>query len=61
MRNETDAARNGPRGAAKGSYGVIFATRAPSGAYGMVNGQGDRLVARRMAERRCAAGGPIRT
>lgn len=40
------------------AYGVIFAARAPSGAYAMVIGQGDRLAAHRIAEQRCTAAGP---
>ncbi|TCH96476.1 DUF4189 domain-containing protein [Roseococcus sp. SYP-B2431] len=42
----------------QGIYGVIFAARAPSGAFGMIIGDGDRLAALRTAERRCSAGGP---
>jgi len=42
----------------QGTYGVIFAARTPSGAYGMVIGNADRLAAHRLAEFRCSAGGP---
>jgi len=39
-------------------HGVIYAARQPSGSFGLVVGQDDRLAAYRIAEQTCNAGGP---
>lgn len=39
-------------------HGVIYAARAPSGSFGLVVGEPDRLAAYRLAEQDCRAGGP---
>jgi hypothetical protein len=43
---------------AAGTHGVIFAARSPSGGYGLVVGERDRLAAFRQAEARCTEAGP---
>jgi hypothetical protein len=39
------------------TYGVIYAARTPSAGHGMVVGEADRLLAHRVAETACRAGG----
>lgn len=41
----------------RASHGVLYGSRTPSPAFGMVVGAADRLGAHREAERQCAAGG----
>jgi hypothetical protein len=41
----------------RASHAVLYAGRAPSGAFGLAVGSGDRLGAHRDAERACATGG----
>jgi hypothetical protein len=43
---------------APNGHGVIYAARQPSGSFGLVVGEHDRLAAYRIAEQRCIAGGP---
>lgn len=47
-----------PVPAAPNGHGVIYAARQPSGSFGLVVGEHDRLAAYRLAEQRCTAGGP---
>jgi hypothetical protein len=43
---------------APNGHGVIYAARQPSGSFGLVVGEHDRLTAYRIAEQRCTSGGP---